>query len=269
MTCPPTPRTRRPAFTLVELLVVIAIIAVLIALLLPAVQKVRTAAARSHSMNNLKQMGLATHNFAATHDGLLPPSAGSITGPDGPVHSFFFYILPFIEQENIANQYPDGLIGIQIPVTVKTYIALSDPTNDGTDYTSYGSNSALLQEGARIPASFGPKGTSNTVALMERYAVTAFGGGPGSIGLLARFHHWSSGFTGLDCSMPGDVFSNLPQFLPPLDQADNRAPQGFETGAMLVGLGDGSVRVVNPGISQTTWNWACDPMSAIPNPPDW
>jgi prepilin-type N-terminal cleavage/methylation domain-containing protein len=259
----------RIGFTLIELLVVIAIIAVLIGLLLPAVQKVRQAAARAQSANNLKQMGIALHNFAGTNDGALPPYVGHFkNSPD--VHSLFYFILPYIEQENIAKAYPQGLIGFDIPVTVKTYIAPADPTNNPTsDLTSYASNIALFTPtGAQMPASFGTKGTSNTVMLMERYAHAALGAG-GSIGLLSRNHVWSTAFTALDCSAPGVGFSNFPQFAPAPSQADNRAPQGFLSSTMLVCLGDGSVRGINSGTSPTTWNWACNPNSPDAPASDW
>jgi prepilin-type N-terminal cleavage/methylation domain-containing protein/prepilin-type processing-associated H-X9-DG protein len=91
------PRQTRKGFTLIELLVVIAIIAVLVGLLLPAVQKVREAAARTQCTNNLKQLGLAFHNF---HDvnGALP-----VEGTTQQV-SFYTYLLPYIEQGPLYNQ---------------------------------------------------------------------------------------------------------------------------------------------------------------------
>ena len=97
------------AFTLIELLVVIAIIAVLIGLLLPAVQKVREAAARSECMNNMKQMSLATITCADTNQGILPLGRGWYPNTAGPsANNGYFgvmgHILPFMEQQNVYNQ---------------------------------------------------------------------------------------------------------------------------------------------------------------------
>ena len=101
-----TPCSR--GFTLVELLVVIAIIAILIGMLLPAVQQVREAARGTHCKNNLKQLGLAMHNYESAFGKFPSSGQGLGSGPLGQNfdrHSFFTHVLPFIDQVNVSDRF--------------------------------------------------------------------------------------------------------------------------------------------------------------------
>jgi prepilin-type N-terminal cleavage/methylation domain-containing protein/prepilin-type processing-associated H-X9-DG protein len=123
----------RRAFTLLELLVVVAVLAVLIGLLLPAVQKVRDAAARTQCQNNLKQLGVALHGF---HDanGVFPASGWTTAGPGNPAGRYVGWrplTLPYIEQERLQKLYDfgsnwwEGTNPVAAAVPVKTYLCPS------------------------------------------------------------------------------------------------------------------------------------------------
>lgn len=196
---------RRSGFTLIELLVVIAIIAILIGLLLPAVQKVREAAARSTCQNNLKQLSLGIHNYESAYSTLpamVSPVLGSgVVTTVSPNSSIMVTLMPYIEQDNLYRQHltANGLTALNMSQVVKSYICPSDPSaqsgqlNYGTlgpvAISCYNANAQLFGIGRAAPyvtttpfAAWNPlrpaatalvtiqDGTSNTIGFAERFA---------------------------------------------------------------------------------------------------
>jgi prepilin-type N-terminal cleavage/methylation domain-containing protein len=241
----------RKGFTLIELLVVIAIIAVLVGLLLPAVQKVREAAARTQSSNNLSQIGKGLHTLAATPEALFPPAQGffNTTGTGSGV-TIFVHMLPYIEQENLwRTNFASGTATNGAGV-VKLYSSPSDSSSSSNiNNASYGANSSCftVPRGPSLNA-FG-KGTSNTVGFFE-YRSNLSG-------------NWGSGtscyFAGAGSGAP--VVGNAAQVA--------GSPSAFSAGNCQVLMCDGSVRPVATTIQKTTWNWACDINSTGVPPSDW
>jgi prepilin-type N-terminal cleavage/methylation domain-containing protein len=146
---------RRSGFSLVELLVVIAIIAILIGLLLPAVQKIREAAARAKCMNNLKQIGLACHSFESTR-GALPPNGSWATyksppGFNGESYSALARILPYIEQTALYQKVDLNKVATSQPDVLSQRIAIYFCPSDPNDRLRSGTPPAY-------PATYGAAG---------------------------------------------------------------------------------------------------------------
>jgi hypothetical protein len=287
------------------------------------------------SSNNLKQMSLALHNMNDTYGvlplpfGSYPTSGAKVSGQtdqrQGMVGTVQYFLLPFIEQENVykaqAVLHPDSW---WCGYTIKTYYGPADPSAPADGYpdhvrprygTSYAPNEAVFASGvtitpgfrdgkpprtpnpvARIPATF-TDGTSNTVVFAEKYMIC----GPTN-NRHAAFY-W--GETCLNCGSPssfniayqgacnrlgGDTtyVGSPPMFyqsttangrpmnqvVPPQAKPSPNACnpcllQGPNAGGILVGLGDGSVRMVSSGISQVTWANAVNPADGNTLGPDW
>jgi prepilin-type N-terminal cleavage/methylation domain-containing protein len=291
----------RPSFTLIELLVVIAIIAILIGLLLPAVQKVREAAARSQCSNNLKQIGTAVHNYASAN-GTVPPGWSPDSGGgtfssnqtlganlNGTIH---FFLLPYIEQSgiytqsNVSGVYQASNVAAQV---IKIYVCPSDSSLNtsiqryGYGSTNYGANIQVFDPRspkASIINSM-PDGTSNTVAFTERYKVCAptwggYTGGAWAMHPAYVGHGWDSPVigwrdlgVGFDPSFGNHGRSYPFQIAPAVSACDWYVAQTAHTGAMQTLLGDGSVRGISSGVSQITWQNAGNPKDGNPLGQDW
>jgi prepilin-type N-terminal cleavage/methylation domain-containing protein len=291
---------RKRGFTLIELLVVIAIIAILIGLLLPAVQKVREAAARAQSQNNLKQMTLALHGLHDSY-GKLPgaisyfPTTGFTSwSPPAASGTVQYYLLPYIEQQAYYNQISDWSWQTVGMPPIKTFIAPADGSVPGNQMTwsnraatSYASNAYVFgvdgsvnggcqdcdgqvpQNGinggyARIPATI-PDGLSNTIGFMERYCTGGWNGGNTNSG-----HIWS------ECGQPESTWgpfidqATLPLFNTPFPQ--NYSPQrptSFGGPVMMASLMDGSVRTIGASLSASTWYNALRPADGNVLGSDW
>ena len=283
----------RRGFTVIELMVVIAIIAVLVGLLLPAIQKVREAALRAHSSNNLKQIVLATHSFAASNSERLPTVSGVGNRPGW--NPLFVAVLPYIEQGAVYADYTSNPLRGSDYI-INTYLSPADPTVGSPEqrkgFSSYPANSQLFVNSPRLPATL-PDGTSTTIAFAEHYAngcnrtvFSWYRSSPDNLDLpppgIQQIHRAAFADNGpavreedpTSASLYGDVFpvtsGNPPtsrgsvsgltfQVRPRVSECDPRLAQTPHSGGMLVALADGSVRTLAGGMSEATYWGAVTP----------
>jgi len=338
----------RKGFTLIELLVVIAIIAILIGLLLPAVQKVRDAAAKLQCSNNLKQLGLAVHNFAGSfnkvppigswgatfrNNGYYPPdSGGSLTSPDGATGTWMTHLLPFVEQGNLFNQFSalgnlntndassayfnayDAMISTQ----VKMFLCPSDGSNPSFEMqhssgsyasSNYAGNVMIFNpKGQQGISTAMPNGTSNSVMIGERLqscdvsiALGYSSSGQAIIGntwgwiypdhgdgaqwpafgwytsgwyntpsgnggcLRTDFYDWSANYSSPNPNANPNYVFDVNATATRCNIFVLNSPHA----TMQVGIGDGSVRGVNGGISLASWLAVCNTNSSAVPGNDW
>jgi prepilin-type N-terminal cleavage/methylation domain-containing protein len=291
---------KRLGFTLIELLVVIAIIAILIALLVPAVQKVREAAARTQIINNLKQCALATHNAQGVY-GYMPPAVGTYGGANVAARSMSVHLLPYVEQSALYNLCTTGTpptTSVIPPYTAPLDFSTTDFVavqnfacnirvfDAGGNTASYTGTATMTGGGnASLARSF-PDGTSNTIMFGTRYSNTAAAGSGGA----NTCSSYSSVVTTLASASGnnGAFFGGYPmtvavtnlsfsvgvggwQLAPTLANVNcgTGYAQSFGTGGIQVSLADGSCRTVSPAISSYSWNCAMQPNDGLPIGSDW
>jgi prepilin-type processing-associated H-X9-DG protein len=255
----PSLTKNRRGLTLIELLVILAVIVFLLGFLLPALARVRSAAARTQSVNNLKQLGLAAHSFHDVNKG-FPPGVGP--APQlGPSHgTAHFYLLPYLEQDNLFKRaegfsWKNGVSSVPLPVFVSPLDKSAPPDGKYKNWlatTNYAANWLVFGKGGTSIVRIAD-GTSQTLMFAERSQ-------------LCSGHPCAWGYSSLYYWAPLFAYYSKGRFqtMHGADGCDPALAQALDGAGINAAFCDGSVHYLTDRLSPRAWLLLSEPADGNP-----